>query len=106
MAVDVNALTISLTKTNDWGIIGSAVPPYDWSKDVDMFYNGQRKMWEITANFQAGDIKFRADDSWTLNYGGSNGTLTAGGANINLATAGNYTIRFDPVKLTYTIMKN
>lgn len=106
--VDVNALTISLTKTDDWGIIGSAVPPYDWSKDVDMFYNGQRKMWEITADFNAGEFKFRANDDWSLNYGdnGADGTLEAGGANIALPTAGNYTIRFDPVKLTYTIKKN
>lgn len=100
------ALSITATKTNDWGIIGSAVPPYDWSKDVNMYYDGQRKMWEITANFNAGEFKFRADDGWSLNYGGSNGTLSAGGSNIALATAGNYTIRFDPVKLTYTVKKN
>jgi hypothetical protein len=108
VAVDVSALTISLTKTDDWGIIGSAVPPYDWSKDVDMFYNGQRKMWEITANFNAGDTKLRANDGWTLNYGSNanDGNLQAGGNNIPLATAGNYTIRFDPVKLTYTVKKN
>ncbi|AFN74001.1 putative lipoprotein [Melioribacter roseus P3M-2] len=106
--VDVDALTISLTKTDDWGIIGSAVPPYDWSQDVDMFYNGQRKVWEITADFNAGEFKFRANDDWALNYGdtGGDGTLDAGGDNIPLPEAGNYTIRFDPVKLTYTIKKN
>ena len=108
IAVDVNALTISLTQTNDWGIIGDAVPPYDWSQDVNMYYNGQRKMWEITANFHAGTFKFRADDGWTLNYGSNaaDGDLQSGGSNIPLATAGNYTIRFDPVKLTYTVLKN
>lgn len=107
-AVDVSALTIALTKTDDWGIIGSAVPPYDWSRDVDMFYNGQRKMWEITMNFNAGEFKFRANNDWALNYGdnGGDGTLEPGGANIALPSAGNYTIRFDPVKLTYTIKKN
>ena len=108
ITVNVTALTISLTQTDDWGIIGSAVPPYDWSKSVQMFYNGQRKVWEITADFHAGDIKFRANDAWTLNYGSNanDGTLQAGGNNIPLATAGNYTIRFDPVKLTYTVKKN
>jgi len=108
VAVNTSALTISLTKTDDWGIIGSAVPPYDWSKDVDMFYNGQRKMWEMTADFHAGEIKFRANDGWTLNYGSNanDGNLQAGGSNIPLATAGNYTIRFDPVKMTYTVKKN
>ena len=104
--VDVGALTITLTKTDDWGIIGSSIPPYDWSADVNMFYNGQRKMWEITGDFKAGEFKFRANDAWDLNYGGSDGTLTAGGANIQLASDGNYTIRFDPVALTYTITQN
>lgn len=108
IAVDVTALTISLTKTDDWGIIGSAVPPYDWSKSVLMFYNGQRKVWEIIGDFHAGEFKFRANQDWALNYGSNanDGTLQAGGSNIPLATAGNYTIRFDPVKLTYTVKKN
>jgi hypothetical protein len=108
ITVDVTALTITLTKTDDWGIIGSAVPPYDWSKDVDLFYNGQRKMWEITGDFKAGEFKFRANDDWSLNYGSNNndGTLQAGGSNIPIAADGNYTIRFDPVKLTYTVKKN
>lgn len=107
-AVNVNTLTIDLTKTDDWGIIGDAVPPYDWSVDVDMNYNGQRKMWEITGDFNAGQFKFRANDGWDLNYGdtGADGTLDGGGDNIALAAAGNYTIRFDPVALTYTVIKN
>jgi hypothetical protein len=108
ITVDVTALTISLTKTDDWGIIGSAVAPYDWSKSVPMFYNGQRKLWEITVGLHAGDLKFRANDAWTLNYGSNanDGTLQSGGSNIPIATAGNYLIRFDPVKLTYTVKKN
>lgn len=108
-SADVGALTLALTATDDWGIIGGAVPPYDWSVDVDMFYNGQRKMWEITADFGDGDYKFRANDAWDLNYGddGADGSLNAGGANIALPQgAGNYTIRFDPVALTHTVMKN
>ena len=105
--VDVSALTISLTKTDDWGIIGSATAN-GWDSDQNMFYNGQRKMWEITTDFVAGEIKFRANDAWDLNYGdtGADGTLDAGGDNIALPDAGNYTIRFDPVKLTYTVKKN
>lgn len=107
IAVNVTALTIALTKTDDWGIIGSATVN-GWNSDMDMFYNGQRKMWEITANFTVGEFKFRANDDWSLNYGdnGADGSLEAGGANIALSSAGNYTIRFDPVKLTYTVKKN
>ena len=73
-----------------------------------MFYNGQRKVWEIILDLNVGAFKFRANDAWDLNYGdtGADGTLEAGGDNIAVTAAGNYTIRFDPVKLTYTMKKN
>jgi hypothetical protein len=105
--VDVNAKTIAMNKTDDWGIIGDATPT-GWNSDTDMFYNGQRKMWEITLNLTAATIKFRANDDWSLNYGSNanDGKLNAGGSNIPIPAAGNYTIRFDPVKLTYTVIKN
>jgi hypothetical protein len=108
ITVDVNALTISLTQTNDWGLIGDAVPTTGWNSSVPMYYNGQRKMWEITADLLVGSIKFRADNAWTLNYGSNanDGTLQSGGSNITISAAGNYLIRFDPVKLTYTIHQN
>lgn len=108
VVVDINAKTITLTKTDDWGIIGDAVPTTGWSSSAPMFYNGQRKMWEITTNLVVGAFKFRANDAWDLNYGSNaaDGNLQAGGKDIPLATAGNYTIRFDPVKLTYTVKKN
>lgn len=107
VTVNTGTLTISLKKTDDWGIIGSATAQ-GWNASTPMFYNGQRKVWEITSDFVAGEFKFRANDDWSLNYGdnGADGTLDAGGANMVLATAGNYTIRFDPVKLTYTVKKN
>ncbi len=107
IVVDVSALTITLTKTDDWGIIGSSTAD-GWNSDQNMFYNGQRKMWEITADLTAGEFKFRANDGWDLNYGdnGANGTLEGGGSNIAIAVAGNYLIRFDPVALTYTVKKN
>ena len=108
ITVNTGALTISLTKTDDWGIIGSATAG-GWGSSTPMFYNGQRKMWEITSDFVAGEFKFRANDAWDLNYGddgNKNGGLKAGGDNVALSAAGNYTIRFDPVKLTYTVKKN
>lgn len=103
--VDVNAMTLSMQETDDWGIIGSSVPPYDWSADVDMNYNGQRQMWEITTELQAGVIKFRANDDWGLNYGSDDaaGVLNAGGSDIPVETAGTYLIRIDLENLVYTI---
>jgi len=107
VTVDKSTLSITLTKTNDWGIIGSATAG-GWSSDTNMFYNGQREMWEITADFTAGAFKFRANDDWTVNYGdtGADGTLDSGGTDISLSTAGNYTIRMDLINLVYTVKKN
>ena len=106
--VDVSALTIDMEATDDWGIIGSAVPPYDWSVDVNLFYNGQRQMWEVTGDFNAGEFKFRANDDWGINYGdsGADGSLDSGGDNIVLSAAGNYTIRLDLVNMTYSVEAN
>ncbi|OQY00447.1 MAG: hypothetical protein B6I20_08720 [Bacteroidetes bacterium 4572_117] len=103
--VDVSALTIELKATNDWGIIGSATAG-GWDDDTDMFYNGQRQMWEITGDFVAGEVKFRANDAWDLNYGGADGSIVAGGDNIVLDADGNYTIRLDLVKNRYSIIAN
>ncbi|MFN8254996.1 MAG: SusE domain-containing protein [Bacteroidales bacterium] len=94
---NTSTLALSLTKTDDWGIIGSSIPPYDWSADVDMFYNGQRKMWEITGDFKAGEFKFRPNDVWSGDFPGTN---------IVLAEDGNYTIRMETVTKTYKIIKN
>ena len=65
-------------------------------------------MWEVTLDLPVGGFKFRADNDWALNYGdtGADGTLDAGGDNIQIAAAGNYTVKFDPVALTYTITQN
>lgn len=105
---NTSTLAVTLNKTNDWGIIGSATAN-GWNSDQNMFYNGQRQMWEITANFTVGDFKFRANDAWDVSYGDGNhdGILdTSNDNNIAITTAGNYTIRFDPVKLTYKVTKN
>ena len=106
--VDMANLTIDLVKTDDWGIIGSSVAPFDWSEDIDMFYNGQIKMWEITGDFVAGVLKFRANDAWDLNYGDTDadGSIEVGGTDIELAEDGNYTIRLDIENATYIVLKN
>lgn len=103
--VDVDALTLVMEKTDDWGIIGSAVSPYDWSVDVNLNYNGQRKVWEITTDLKAGELKFRANNAWSLNYGSddADGNLTSGGTNISIAADGTYLIRLDLENMTYLI---
>ncbi len=108
--VDLGTMKWNALKTH-WGLIGSATPG-GWVSDTDMAYNTVTGKWELTVNLVQGEIKFRANDGWDLNYGGSGGVLVQGGANIAIASAGNYTITMNlnptgnPQVYTYTIVKN
>jgi len=106
--VDLNALTHTFLKT-DWGLIGSATPG-GWDSDQDMTYLPESGVWRITLDLQAGEVKFRANDDWAINFGDDdgNGSLEYGGANIVIAEAGNYTIdlMLSVQDYTYQIVKN
>lgn len=102
--------TWTSTKT-DWAVIGSATPG-GWNSDQDMTWDATNKVMTITLNLVGGEMKFRANDAWDINFGddGTNGSLEYGGANIPIGSAGNYTITLDLKggggKYTYTIKKN
>ncbi len=84
-----------------WGIIGNATSG-GWGSDTDMTPNANNT-WTITTSLSVGKIKFRANDSWDINYGGADGKLVAGGSDIDIATAGTYTITLNLAAGTYTI---
>lgn len=90
--VDLNTLTYTLLKT-DWGLIGSATPG-GWDSDQDLTYDAESNSWSILVDLVPGDIKFRANDAWDLNYGdtGKDGLLEKNGDNIAIATAGKYKV--------------
>lgn len=95
-----------LDLTTIWGIVGSATVN-GWNGPDMPFYKTD-KTDEIVAyvTLNDGEIKFRSNNKWDVNYGddGANGTLEAGGTNIKV-TAGNYKITFNTASLTYTIEK-
>jgi hypothetical protein len=105
---DINALTYSVMKT-DWGLIGSATPD-EWNSDQNMTYDKETKTWSITLDLIVGEIKFRANDDWALNYGdtGFDGTIEEGGDNIPITEAGNYTVvlNLETAGYAYSIVKN
>lgn len=106
--VDTEALTYTLTPTS-WGLIGDATG--SWDVDQDMTYNADAQIWTITLDLTAGEIKFRANDAWDLNYGddGADGSLEEGAANIVIGAAGNYTVTLDlstPRAYTYSVTQN
>ncbi|HKJ31826.1 MAG TPA: SusE domain-containing protein [Balneolales bacterium] len=105
--VDLNQMTYKLTKT-DWSVIGDAAK--GWSTDVPMSYDPQSKLWTVTLNLSKGSFKFRANDSWNLNYGdGGNGRLAENGNNnISVSAPGKYKIEMDlsnPPLYTYKLIK-
>lgn len=108
MNVNTNDLTYSIQKT-DWGLIGSATPS-GWDADTSMSYSTETKTWTVTLNLTAGNIKFRANNGWDLNYGDNDfdGTMEEGGADIPLTEAGNYTLtlNLEVAGYSYTVTKN
>ena len=58
-----------------------------------MTYNKTDRCWEIkNLTLSDGEIKFRANDLWDINWGGSVNSLTQGGANLKV-NAGTYNIK-------------
>lgn len=100
--VNLNTFRYTLLKTT-WGLIGSATPG-GWGSDQDMTYSPTEGAWRIQLNLTQGEIKFRANDSWDLNYGddGADAILEQNGANISIPSAGTYLIKLFLNKPDYT----
>lgn len=92
----------------NWGIIGSATPNGWNDPDTNLDYNLTTRKYSYVGPLVVGEIKFRLDDAWTTNFGddGNNLSLDAGGSNIPIAVAGNYTIVIDFTAKSYTLTKN
>ena len=102
VSVDIPGRKYTITKTT-WGLIGSATPK-GWDSDTDMKYDAVTNSWSITISLTAGVVKFRANDSWDLNYGdnGANASLEEGGSDINIPSAGTYFIKLFLDKPNYS----
>ncbi len=105
--VDLNALTYTVVKTQ-WGVIGSATAD-GWNSDQNMTFDPATGTWKVTLDLKKGEIKFRANDDWSLNYGdnGADGTLEEGGANIAIPQDGTYiiTLKLGQPPYTYSVVR-
>ncbi|MGL5317111.1 MAG: SusE domain-containing protein [Bacteroidales bacterium] len=99
---NMKKLNGTFTKTG-WEVIGSATPG-SWDKGTLMTYNPTSKLWTVTVTLVDGEMKFRWDASWTINLGGSLGSLSQDGPNINV-TAGTYDITLNPDAKSATMTK-
>lgn len=108
---DPTVMTYSAVQTN-WAVTGSGTPngwPDGGVMDHDMTYDPATKLWTVVLNLGAGELKFRANDDWAINYGdaGADGKLDFNdGTNIQVPSAGTYLITLDlsnPRNYTYTL---
>jgi hypothetical protein len=90
--IDLSTYTYKLTLITTVGIVGPAQAG-GWGEDTDMTYNKETGAWEATLDLAADEMKFRANDGWDINWGGSVDNLTAGGANLKIAEAGTYFVQ-------------
>lgn len=95
---------------SNWGIVGSATAgAWDNSTPMTAPTSKGSYEWTITASLQAGELKFRENNSWDVNLGldDTGAFVYDGGVNISIATAGTYLIRLnlDPAGYTYSITK-
>lgn len=109
MKADTLAEIVS-SELRNWGVIGSATAG-SWDTDTDMTYDFETGLLVATMDLTVGEIKFRANDAWSVNLGDfdADGSLEQDGTNIAVSSAGNYTVYLDlrnPGKLTYELIKN
>lgn len=109
---DDYAITLDLStplaytyRADRWGLIGDATPG-GWTDDTNMTWDAVNGRFTVTLNLTANKFKFRANDGWDYNFGGDLGALTAGGSDIPVAEAGNYTITLNPWTKVATMTKN
>ncbi len=107
VTLNVTAYSSILDLSTNWGVVGSATPGGWGNPDIpDLPFYQTSTPGNLVAyvTLKAGEIKFRQDNSWTVNLGdtGADGTLEANGDNISV-NAGTYKIDFDVTNSTYTM---
>ena len=94
--VNLAEMTYQLTPITGIGLIGPAQAG-GWSDDTDLTYNPETRAFEGTIELAADEFKFRANDAWDINWGGTLENLTQDGPNLKIEKAGKYFIQFFPL---------
>ncbi len=94
MTVDMDAMEYETTQM-EWGIIGEAANGWGDDDDIMMEYDMEEHVWTADVTLDEGPMKFRANQSWDYrDYGDDEGNfqVDAGGADIEVEEAGDYTV--------------
>ncbi|WP_299102165.1 SusE domain-containing protein [uncultured Winogradskyella sp.] len=107
ITLDFNASTYTIESTDVWGIVGSGFN--DWGgagPDFALTEVQPGIFYGDIATLLDGEIKFRANNDWAMDFGdtGADGTLDGGGDNIAV-TAGLYRVHMDTANGTYMLNK-
>lgn len=90
-------------------ILGTATAASDWSTDYNMTQDSQNPLvWTINITLGEGEVKFRQDASWTVNWGGTEfpmGNAIPGGPDIPV-TGGSYLVVFNTGEPSYEFILN
>lgn len=89
LVADVPSASLTAEAIN-WGVIGDATAN-GWDASTPMNLDTATGTWSVTITLNDGTFKFRANDDWTYNFGGTAENLVPGGDNIPV-TAGTYEI--------------
>ena len=102
--VNITELTYSLTPITAVGMIGDF---NGWGGDAEMTPSEDYLIWTGTLTTTGGGWKFRMNNDWAINLGGSYDNLVPNGADLS-NEAGTYTVTLDLSKLPYscTVVKN
>ena len=88
---DVANSDLSVTEIKSFGIIGPAQEG-GWDTDTDMTWDAEKGAWVATGvTLKADELKFRANDAWDINVGGTFDNLVENAGNIKVE-AGTYDI--------------
>lgn len=103
ITLDMNELSYTM-EAYSWGIVGSATTNGWDGPDMMLNYNPNQDDWKAVVTLIDGEIKFRFNNDWGLNYGdtGADGTIENAGDNIAV-TAGNYLVTFNLNTLEYSL---
>lgn len=104
VTINVTTYLTVLDLSTTWGVVGSAANNWGATPDLPFWRTDVDGVLAAYVTLTDGEIKFRENNDWTLNYGddGADGTIDQNGANIAV-TAGSYKITLNFNNNTYMI---
>lgn len=94
-------LTYDLTEITTIGLIGNATPA-GWDASTALEPSADFLVWTGKMKLTDGEFKFRANNDWDINLGGSLTNLVQNGDNIKLTGEGTYVVTLDLSAVPYT----